>query len=308
MTQAPKGMRIREKETARHGAATAGAIFLECFAGCGELSKAVRRVGVQTDTPQDGLTGGTDFADNRQVLELWEHWRRLRAAGLRLFFHFAPPCSTFSRARDRSWKTKLRSFSAPGGLDTLEEKTKEANDIAKNTAHSINYLVTQLGASGSLEQPASSYMLPYLDQGGWLPPHGQVLLHQCRFGRPYRKPTVFLTFGDLDLSALAKTCSSATPCGRPFHTTLGFGESSTSLAAAYPTGLCAAYAGALFNQLTFDDDQDNDALDRLEITANGVVRRHVDRGAVEPSQRVVRARADAASRAGRNPSYGQQAR
>ena len=45
---------------------------------------------MQIDTPQDGLTGGTDFSDDKQVLELWEHWRGLRAAGLRLIFHFAP--------------------------------------------------------------------------------------------------------------------------------------------------------------------------------------------------------------------------
>ena len=241
-----QGKRFTERETARHGAATTGAIFLECFAGCGELSKAVQRVGVQIDTPQDGLTGGTDFADNRQVLELWEHWQRLRAAGLRLFFHFAPPCSTFSRARDRSRKAKLRSFGEPGCLDPSEPKTKEANDIARNTAHSITYLVTQLGASGTLEQPASSYMLPYLDQGGWLPTHGQILLHQCRFGRPYRKPTVLLTFGDLDLSSLALTCSPATPCGRTFHTTLVLGRVPFHLPRLIPPGFARHMPGRFF--------------------------------------------------------------
>ena len=174
----------------------------------------------------------------------------------------------------------------------------EANAIARNTALSIKFLVSQLGATGTLEQPSSSYMLPFLDGEGLLPPHGQVLLHQCRFGRPYRKPTVFLVFGDLDLNALALTCSSATPCGRGFHTTLGFGEGSTSSAAAYPAGLCAAYAGALHRHLCADTVVDG-PLERLEITAQGVVRRHVDRGSTELSQRALRARADAASRAGK---------
>ena len=294
MSQAPKARGTHGEKTKK----ITGTIFLECFAGCGELSKAVERVGVQIDTPQDGLTGGTDFSEDWQVLELWERWRGLRAAGLRLIFHFAPPCNTFSRARDRSWKTKLRSFGEPAGLDPGEPKTKVANDIARNTAHSIRFLVTQLGAIGTLEQPASSYMMPFLDREGLLPPHGQVLLHQCKFGRPFRKPTVFLTFGDLDLSSLAMTCTPASPCGRAFHSTLGFGESSTSLAAAYPAGLCAAYAGALFRQLTADPIDVDGPLERLEITSNGVVRRHVDRGAVEPSQRVMRARADAVARAG----------
>ena len=249
------------------------------------------------DHPQDVADGGIDFADDVQVLGLWERWRRFRHAGLELLFHFAPPCSTFSRARDRSWKTRLRSGPHPEGLDPEEPRTMEANAIARNTALSIKFLVSQLGAAGTLEQPSSSYMLPFLDREGLLPAHSQVLLHQCRFGRPYRKPTVFLTFGGLELNALALTCSPATPCGRGFHTTLGFGEGSTSSAAAYPAGLCAAYAGALHRHLCADVDVDG-PLERLEVTAHGVVRRHIDRGSMELSQRALRARADAASRAG----------
>ena len=101
------------------------------------------------------------------------------------------------------------------------------------------------------------------------------------------------------MGSLALTCTPSTPCGQAFHSTLGFGGSSTSAAAAYPSGLCAAYAGALFRQLTAGPIDIDDPLDRLEITANGVVRRHVDRGAVKPSQRDMQARADATARAGR---------
>ena len=117
---------------------------------------------------------------------------------------------------------------------------------------SFRFLVRELGARGSLEQPASSYMLPYLDQEGLLEEHDQVLLHQCRFGSPYRKPTVFLTFGGLELSSLAQTCTKEQSCGRNFHTQLGFGDGSTSRAAAYPEGLFAAYAGAMHKALEED--------------------------------------------------------
>lgn len=287
------------KEDSRRGAADIkGSIFIECFAGKGELSKAVHRIGVPVDTPQDINTGGVDFADDRQVIALWEHWRTLANFGLNLLFHFAPPCSTFSRARDRSWRTKLRSTLSPEGLYPEDANTQLANAIARNTALSVRFLVKQLGATGTLEQPSSSYMIPYLDKEGLLLDHGQVLLHQCRFGRPFRKPTVFLVFGDLDLTALALTCSATASCGREFHTSLGFGAGSTAAAAAYPNGLCAAYAGALFRHLTRDADLDEGPLERLEVTSQGVVRRHVDRGSLEPSQRFLRARADAASRAG----------
>ena len=215
-----------------------------------------------------------------------------------LYFHVAPPCSTFSRARDRSTRTRLRSAASPQGLFPAEEKTHEANEVARSTALSIRFLVSQLGASGTLEQPASSYLMSFLDVEGLLGDHSQVILHQCRFGRTHRKPTVFLIFGELDLSALALTCSPTHSCGRKFHTRLGFGEGSTSAAAAYPAGLCAAYAGALHRNITLEQWVDEEVIERLTVTAQGVVHRHTDRGSVEPSLRARKAMGDAEYRAG----------
>ena len=128
--------------------------------------------------------------------------------------------------------------------------------------------------------------------------HKQVVLHQCRYGRPYRKPTVFLTFGDLDMSPLALTCTKSSSCGRSFHTQLGFGDGSTSAAAAYPSGLCAAYAGALSRNIVTDPMDNGEAIERLTVTAQGIVHRHLDRGTTEPSLRARRAQEDAESKAG----------
>ena len=272
-------------------------IFIECFAGKGDLSKAVSRLGIPTEEPQDLQTGGIDFSNDEQLLALWKHWRYLRDSGFALLVHFAPPCCTFSRARDRSRKTRLRSLASPAGLFPENVRTQQANLIAKNTALSIKFLVHQLGAQGTMEQPSSSYMLPFLDQEGLLIEHNSVLLHQCRYGRPYRKPTVFLTFGGLDMSTLARTCTKSSSCGRSFHVSLGFGDSSTAEAAAYPAGLCAAYAGAVARHVAREDD-DQHILEQLEVTDKGVVRRHVARGDVAPSAKAIRARADADSRAG----------
>ena len=182
-------------------------------------------------------------------------------------------------------------------MDPEDARTKQANIVAKNTALSIKFLVNQLGAQGTLEQPSSSYMLPFLDQEGLLIEHGSVVLHRCRFGRPFRKPTVFLTFGGLDLSALAQTCTKSSSCGRPFHVTLGFGDSSTAEAAAYPSGFCAAYAGAVAKHVA-KGTEDDEILEQLEITEKGVVRRHMARGDTVPSAKAIRARADADARAG----------
>ena len=45
-------------------------IFIECFAGKGDLSRAVRRLGIPIEQPQDANNGGTDFGDDGQVTVL----------------------------------------------------------------------------------------------------------------------------------------------------------------------------------------------------------------------------------------------
>ena len=164
-------------------------VFLELFAGNGELTKQVAKI-VETLPPQDHFTShGIDFLDLSAVHTLWQEWRPLVDAGARLIFHVAPPCATFSRARDRSSRTKLRSSLSPGGLYPSEPRTLDGNLIAKHTALSVDFLVNELGAVGSWEQPAGSYMFPYLETLG-LPmaqPDKVILLHQCKFGRPWKK-------------------------------------------------------------------------------------------------------------------------
>ena len=54
-------------------------------------------------------------------------------------------------------------------------------------ALSIRYLVREPDAVGSLEQPARSYMLPFLDAEGLLEDHTEITLDQCRYGRPYKE-------------------------------------------------------------------------------------------------------------------------
>ena len=136
-------------------------IFVELFAGTGALTHAVGKY-VSTLPPQDLDLGGVDFSDFAAVRRLWDTWKQLADAGFTFIFHAAPPCASFSRARDRSHRTRLRSSASPGGLYPYDPVTKKGNAIARNTAASVDFLVS-LGGSGSWEQPAGSYMLPYLD-------------------------------------------------------------------------------------------------------------------------------------------------
>ena len=89
-----------------------------------------------------------------------------------------------------------------------------------------------------------------------------------------------------------------TLCGRSFHTRLGFGEGSTSAAAAYPSALCASYAGALHRFVTSQGPRPDTAVERLTISIDGKLRRHVDRGISEPSIRERRQEEDRVARAG----------
>ena len=169
-------------------------IFIECFAGGGALTKAMSRLDFQTDIPQDVDSGGANFECDEEVVALWRRWARLREAGFQFVFHMAPPCCSFSAVRDRSRRTRLRSPLHPEGLDPHQPLTSSGNIIARNTALSIRYLVRELDAVGSLEQPVRSYMLPLLDSEGLLEEHEEVVLDQCRYGRPYKKPTMFSPF------------------------------------------------------------------------------------------------------------------
>ena len=276
-------------------------IFVELFAGTGALTHAVGKY-VSTLPPQDLDLGGVDFSDFAAVRRLWDTWKQLADVGFTFIFHVAPPCASFSRARDRSHRTRLRSSASPGGLYPYDPVTKKGNAIARNTAASVDFLVS-LGGSGSWEQPAGSYMLPYLDSvEGLRSPREAVVLHQCLFGRPYRKPTAFWTFGSLRLPSLDRRCTPTSSCGRDVHAQLGFGHCSTAAAAAYPPKLVKTYVSDILTHIrcaSTHPSSSSSSLAAVVVENAGVVHRHVDRGGFFNSGRAQRDEEDSRSRAGR---------
>ena len=103
---------------------------IELFAGDAEFSKACLEAGLRVHEPDDVRWGGTDFLDPASVatLELrMERWARIASP---LVVHLAPPCATFSRARDRSVRTRLRTRNRTGGIWPEDKATKEANEVA----------------------------------------------------------------------------------------------------------------------------------------------------------------------------------
>jgi hypothetical protein len=98
------------------GGPPAAMVFAEFFSGDALLTQTMRDSGVRCLAPDDLATGGMDFASATQIRKLRDKLRNLRTEDTCLAIHLAPPCSTFSRARDRSALTKLGSSEFPAGV------------------------------------------------------------------------------------------------------------------------------------------------------------------------------------------------
>ena len=88
-----------------------------------------------------------------QVEELKGQLRHHAAQGKMLIVHMAPPCNTFSRARDRSDRTKLRSKECPQGILPDEPSVVLANWIAQNAVDLAVWIYQDLGGWVSIENP-----------------------------------------------------------------------------------------------------------------------------------------------------------
>ena len=282
-------------------------LFLEFQAGEGGLTQAVAAAGVAVEPPDELASGGFDFSVAADMIRLRAKLARLRAAGRRLIVHLAPPCATFSAARNRSTRTQMRSSRFPAGLPSLgadaRRRAEEANAIALACFSLAAWAHGELGAVVSLENPRSSYIWPFADQsdveqGEW----EDRSFSQCMYGTPYKKETRLRIWGP-GFVGMDKRCNAAGThfaCGRTVaegHTKLGFGGASTAAAAAYPPGVCAAWAQSIARLAGAFDPED-----RVVTTRDGKVRRHVDRGLVADSGKETRRHEDLACQAGmRNP-------
>ena len=133
--------------------------------------------------------------------------RTLATQTRHLVVHFAPPCASFSRARDRALRTKLRSKKHPGGLPSKRDNCEGPNLIVKKCFKLAIWAADTLGAKVSIENPVGSYMWAYAetllheDACGKLPldavrsKWADVDLDTCRFGAPYKKSTRLRVWG-----------------------------------------------------------------------------------------------------------------
>ena len=279
--------------------------FIEFFAGDGGLTAAVRRAGVEVDDPQDLADGGVDFSQEIELEGVKNYLHELHSSGVQLHLHFAPPCSTFSRARDRSWRTRLRSTSRPQGLAGRAAQCRQGNLIARNTLDLLEWAVRALGAVATMENPESSYMWLFLEFADDLP-FRDVTFSPCLFGSDMNKPTRVRCWGwfpaDLDKKCVMK--DGLFTCGRSKenpHVTLEFGSRSTSTAAAYEPGVCEAWAREVAVH-SWSRPTVSKALEAASKTDDGRVYRHIWRGMDHMGAKEIREEEDLHSTAGmRNP-------
>ena len=286
----------------------AQAIFCEVFSGKGVLTDAIKKLGIKAEVPNDFQHGGTDFRVSKQVEDLKDRLSVLAAQTHHLVLHLAPPCATFSRARDRSVKTRLRSCWYPEGLPQCRSRTREANLIAKRAYELAGWAADELGAFVSLENPRRSYLWQYLEafpaaDSEWTDVHFSPCLH----GAAYQKPTTLRCWNwrPSKLEGVCKATSEGFTCGRTReegHEVLEFGGRRTSEAAEYAEGVCKKWALCVAEAVS-EDAAPEVALDQAQLTEEGRVKRHKARGHDEDTPKEIRAREDAACKAGmRNPA------
>ena len=263
-------------------------LFAEFFAGTGVLTSAVSAAGVPVRPPDDLATGGADFEHIGSVNSLREELGCLIASGISLMVHFAPPCSTFSKARGRSSATRLRTAEFPQGLPKRSGECYSANLVACHTLSLVEWLARK-GAAVSMENPETSWLWKFLDFDAELAPV-DVTFTACMFGAPYQKPTRLRCWNWVPPSMLGKRCTlsgDVFTCGRTRespHSTLEFGSLSTSDAAEYVPALCTAWASDVFDY--FSESPAYMAARREVVEfSHGNVRRHVFRGSTDQTTR-----------------------
>ena len=267
----------------------------------------MRSAGQEVATPDELESGGVDFAMNEEVANLKERLRRLTQTR-KVILHLAPPCATFSRARDRSSKTRLRSAKHPEGLKGVASKVDDANNIAFNAWDLAVWAAELLQAIVTLENPKTSYIWKFLEKERNISPDiFDLPVSPCCYGASYQKHTRVSCWNWQPVK-LSKTCSlegETFTCGQSKsngHEVLEFGGRSAKDAAAYDPGLCKAWALEMTNFVVADTTTAT-ILKDTTLTSQGRVRRHVSRGADEQGKKERRDAEDKESQAGmRNPA------
>ncbi|CAK0811644.1 unnamed protein product [Prorocentrum cordatum] len=208
---------------------------LEIFGGSCRFSGACAAAGLRILCPVDVSAGPHFNVLSIAVQQKILHWI---SHGYVCHVHIATPCTRWSVAN------------ATGAPDS--EGSRAGLGCADFTVRVLK-MCHRCGVSVSLENPRSSRLLKYPPLVNIFEKLGCVSFeyHCCRYGAPYLKPTVFVT-NVPSLSVIERACVCTVPHERlegkvkiPDETGKLVWKWKTSLAGAYPPGLCRVAARGL---------------------------------------------------------------
>ena len=228
-----------------------GCYYGDCFAGKGGVSRSIVKLGFPARRWEinDGPCGDLTKRRNMSVIKSDNKTGKLKGGML------APPCSSFSIARDRTGVIRTRD--RPYGVDNVSEADAQRLKIGNDTAAAaitIAMLLHKAGLPWVLENPKSSKMwwLPRMIRLSKMANVTAVTTDFCMFGKPWRKRTQLLT-GNLCEEERARLC-------RLCHGSRGFcqrtGQKHLQLTGSSPSGqpwtaIAQPYPAALCEQLAF---------------------------------------------------------
>ena len=228
----------------------------DLFSGSGGVARAAQTLGFLTKEWDVVHGPAYDLTDRRVIFKIREDIRRGRIVAVML----APPCSSFSPARDRT--SVIRTRSSPWGLPGLSEKDQQKVEQGNSCIKAALEIIGDLNKytiPWILENPHCSKM--------WFLPPLQKLVNDasvhvrvcdfCQFGTKWRKRTRFLigNCDETDSLRLQRTCQAKNGhCSRSgkkhFHLTGSNNKGTpwTLIAQPYPSRLCHSLAHTLLSQ------------------------------------------------------------
>eukprot|EP00438_Fugacium_kawagutii_P016537 Skav227298 [mRNA] locus=scaffold2645:95140:99516:- [translate_table: standard] len=230
-----------------------GRYVADFFSGSGGVARAARKAGFSTREWE--LLHGEEY-DLTKPCVLWKIHEDIKHGKI-IAAMLAPPCSSFSPARDRTRVIRTRQF--PWGLQDLPEhevaKVKLGNRCFRSAVKIIEWL-DYAGIPWILENPHSSkcWYLPPIKRLLSLPHVRVSVCDFCQYGTKWRKRTRFVSgnLDECDLGRIQCRCHGkpgwCSRTGRKHFQLTGsnrHGIPWTRVAQPYPAQLCHHLAHAL---------------------------------------------------------------
>ena len=191
-------------------------------------------------------------------------------AGYFFMVHFAPPCSTWSRARQPPLRARGEHiYGLPHLTRAQRRRAEEGNRLARAAVRLIRACI-EAKVGFSIENPHTSMMwdMPEMMDIQNASDSFSLSLVYCAYGAKWLKPTRLLT-NVKELVSLATSCK-----GDHEHQTLRGSSPEgvlwTRLAAAYPADLCVAYGEAIRKACQRGQLAPHRAVDRPRMRGSGV--------------------------------------